>query len=252
MRILPAATVVCSALLLASPPPSRGQDATAPAARADEAKATPAADAKPDAHGWVDLFNGKDLAGWTQRGGKAKYRVEGDSIVGTTAPNTPNSFLCTEKDYGDFILELEFKVDPKMNSGVQIRSQIFDEPKTLEHDGKQIKIAAGRVHGYQVEIDPGARAWTGGIYDEGRRGWLDDHKDNPAAREAFKNGQWNKFRVECNGDSIKTYVNGVPAADLKDAMTPKGFIALQVHSIGKDQKEPMEVAWRNIRIQELK
>ena len=199
---------------------------------------------------WKPLFDGKSLAGWKQRGGAAKYRVENGEIVGTTVPNTGNSFLCTEKDYGDFILELEFKVHPKMNSGVQIRSQCFDEPKEIEHDGKTIKIPAGRVHGYQVEIDPLKRAWTGGIYDEGRRGWLNDLKDNEPARKAFKQNDWNKFRVECRGDSIKTWLNSVPAADLKDSMTPKGFIALQVHGVGKSE-EAMEVSWRNIRIQEL-
>ncbi len=120
---------------------------------------------------WKPLFDGKTLAGWKQRGGMAKYRVEGDEIVGTSVPNTGNSFLCTEQDYGDFLLEVEFKVDPKLNSGIQIRSQVFDEAKEIEHDGKVLKIPAGRVHGYQVEIDPSDRAWTGGIYDEGRRGW---------------------------------------------------------------------------------
>ena len=200
---------------------------------------------------WKPLIDGKSLNGWKQRGGAAKYRVENGEIIGTTVPNTANSFLCTEKDYGDFILELEFKVHPKMNSGVQIRSQCFDEPKEIEHDGKKIPIPAGRVHGYQVEIDPLERAWTGGIYDEGRRGWLNDLAKNEPARKAFKQNEWNKFRVECRGDSIKTWLNDVPAADLKDSMTPKGFIALQVHGVGKSE-EPMEVRWRNIRIKEFR
>jgi 3-keto-disaccharide hydrolase len=201
--------------------------------------------------GGVNLYNGKDLSGWVQRGGKAKYRAEGDQIVGTTVPNTANSFLCTAKDYGDFILELEFKVDPTLNSGVQIRSHAFDKARTVELGGKKIKIAAGRVHGYQVEIDPSARAWTGGIYDEGRRGWLNDLKGNEAARKAFKAKEWNKFRIECRGNSIKTWLNGVPAADLKDSVTPSGFIALQVHGIGK-RTDKLEVRFRNIRIKELK
>ncbi len=200
---------------------------------------------------WKPLFNGKDLDGWVQRGGKAKYRVEDQQIVGASVPNTANSFLCTRRDYGDFILELEFKVDPKLNSGVQIRSQCFEEDKTVELNGKKINIKAGRVHGYQVEIDPLERAWSGGIYDEGRRGWLQNLKDNEAARKAFKPNEWNKFRIECHGDSIKTWINGVPAADLKDAVTPSGFIALQVHGVGKSE-EPREVRFRNLRIKELK
>jgi hypothetical protein len=159
--------------------------------------------------------------------------------------------LCTTKDYGDFILELEFKVHPKLNSGVQIRSECFDEPKVGERKGKRRDIPAGRVHGYQVEIDPSDRAWSGGIYDEGRRGWLNDLKNNEAARQAFKPGERNQFRVECRGDSIKTWLNGVPAADLVDDMTPRGFMALQVHGVGAET-EPREVRWRNIRIQELK
>ena len=201
--------------------------------------------------GWVNLFNGKDLEGWVQRGGKAAYRVEDGQIVGISKPKTANSFLCTKKDYADFILDLEFKVQNPLNSGVQIRSQCFDEPKVVELGGKAIKIAAGRVHGYQVEIDPSDRAWTGGIYDEGRRGWLQDLKNNEPARKAFKQGEWNKFHIECKGDSIKTWLNGVPVADLKDSVTPSGFIGLQVHGV-KEREDPLEVRFRNLRIKELK
>jgi hypothetical protein len=206
---------------------------------------------KPAETGFVPLFNGKDLTGWESKGGKAKYRVEDGQVVGSTVPNTSNSFLCTKKEYGDFILELEFKVHAELNSGVQIRSHCFDEKKSVELGGKKIDIPAGRVHGYQVEIDPSARAWTGGIYDEGRRGWLKDLKENEAARKAFKAGEWNKFRIECKGDSIKTWLNGVPAADLKDAVTPTGFIGLQVHAVGK-REDPIEVRFKNVRIKELK
>jgi hypothetical protein len=205
---------------------------------------------KPD-NGWVSPFNGKDLDGWVQRGGKAKYRAEDGQIVGTTVPNTVDSFLCTKRDYSNFILELEFKVQPPLNSGVQVRSQCFDEAKTVELGGKKYAIPAGRVHGYQVEIDPSDRAWTGGIYDEGRRGWLQDLKENETARKAFKQGKWNKFRIECRGDSIKTWLNGVPAADLKDSATPSGFIGLQVHSVGK-REDSLEVRFRNLRLKELK
>lgn len=213
------------------------------------------------ADNWLDLFDGKTTNGWVQRGGKAKYTVEDGAIVGTSVTNTPNSFLCTDKDFGNFILELEFKVDSKLNSGVQIRSQCFDKATPcVNKDGQPLKDAkgkpltapAGRVHGYQVEIDPSGRAYSGGVYDEGRRGWLFDLKNKPEAQKAFKQGEWNKFRIECRGDSIKTWINGVAAADLKDEATAKGFIALQVHGIGKDKaKEGTQVRWRNIRIQVL-
>ena len=198
------------------------------------------------------LFDGKTLDGWVQHGGQAKYRVENGEIVGTSVPNTQNTFLCTAKEYGDFVLELEFKVDPTLNSGVQIRSQVYAEPTEVKVGEKTFKFAADRVHGYQVEIDPSDRAFTGGIYDEGRRGWLYDLKNNEAARKAFKKGDWNKFRIECRGDSIKTFLNDVPAADLKDSVTPKGLIALQVQGIGKETpKDPLQVRWRNIRVREL-
>jgi len=200
--------------------------------------------------GWTPLCNGKSLDGWVQRGGKAKYRVQDGEIIGSTVPNTQNSFLCTERDYGDSVLELEFKVHPELNSGVQIRSQCFDQPKSVELGGKKFNIPAGRVHGYQVEIDPSPRAWTGGIYDEGRRGWLNDLKNNEPARKAFKAEEWNRLRIECRGESIKTWLNGVAAADLKDSATPKGFIALQVHGVGK-REEPLEVRFRNLRIKVL-
>ena len=203
--------------------------------------------------GFVALFDGKTLDGWEQHSGKAPYKVENGAIVGTTMANTDNSFLCTKKKYGDFILELEFKVDPKMNSGVQFRSEYYEKETTVEISGKPRKFPADRVFGYQYEIDPSARAFTGGIYDEARRGWLFDLKNNEAARKAFKQNEWNKIRIECKGESIKTWLNDVPAADLKDGMTKEGLIALQVHGIGKNvERAGEEVRWKNIRIKELK
>jgi hypothetical protein len=211
--------------------------------------------AEPDE--WHLLFNGRDLAGWKQHGGKAQYTVEGDEIVGTSVLNTPNSFLCTEQEYQDFVLEIDFKVDPPLNSGIQIRSHVFDEPTTFTKTGADGKpttgtIPAGRVHGYQVEIDPSPRAWTGGIYDEGRRGWLFDLTKNDAARQAFRQNEWNHFRIECRGDSIRTWLNDVAAADLHDQMTPRGFICLQVHGIGNETANAgKQVRWRNIRLRDL-
>ncbi len=186
---------------------------------------------------WISLFNGKDLTGWKQLNGQAKYDVVDGAIVGTTVLNTPNSFLCTEKNYSDFVFEVELLVEESMNSGIQFRSE------------SKADYQNGRVHGYQCEVDPSERAWSGGIYDEARRGWLYPLDLNPKAKTALKMGEWNKYRIECIGNSIKTWINDVPCAELIDDMTPSGFIALQVHSIGSDStKTGHQIKWRNIRI----
>jgi hypothetical protein len=187
--------------------------------------------------GWVDLFNGKDLTGWKQLNGEAKYEVVDGVIVGTTVMNTPNSFLCTEKNYSDFIFEVDLMVEENMNSGIQFRSESKPEYNN------------GRVHGYQCEVDPSARAWSGGIYDEARRGWLYTLEQNPEAKTALKMGEWNRYRIECIGNSIKTWLNGVPCAHVIDDMTPTGLIALQVHGIGNNkEKEGQQIKWKNVRI----
>ncbi|WP_417734090.1 3-keto-disaccharide hydrolase [Rosistilla oblonga] len=195
--------------------------------------------------GWVSLFDGKSLAGWTQKNGTATYAVEDGTIVGRTAVGSPNSFLCTDKDYGNFELEFEVKVDKGLNSGVQIRSQ------TKEQENN--KKGYGRVNGPQVEIESGP-AEAGYVYGEATgRGWL-----TPAERlkphDHFDNDGWNKYRIVANGPRIQTWINGEMIEDLTDEPIfethSSGFIGLQVHGIGKD-KGPYQVAWRNIRIKEL-
>ena len=208
------------------------------------------------AGGRINLFDGKTLNGWAVHSGKATYAVENGTIVGTAVLGSPNSFLCTEKEFGDFILEFEVKVDPDLNSGVQFRSLIPREAMTIkvEQDGKQIdrKIPADRVYGYQVEIATQQSGASGNVYDEARRAvFLDSFKDRPKARTAFKDGKWNKYKVECRGESIRTWVNGVPAADFKDSVTLRGIIGLQVHQVPKDKFKPYQVRWRKIRLQEL-
>ncbi|MGB5238496.1 MAG: DUF1080 domain-containing protein [Flavobacteriaceae bacterium] len=185
---------------------------------------------------WRPLFDGQTLHGWTVKGGTAIYEVRNDQIVGTTVANTPNSFLTTNEHFSDFILELEYKVDPDINSGIQIRSNSFP----FYQDG--------RVHGYQVEIDPSERAWSGGIYEEGSRGWLHPIIGDKKASSAFKQNDWNHYRIEAIGDTIRTWVNGVPASHLVDERCDSGFIGLQVHSIGDNQQEGSEINWRNIKI----
>jgi hypothetical protein len=186
---------------------------------------------------WKPLFNGKNLNGWNQKNGAAKYSVEKGEIVGTTVANTPNSFLCTDEEFGDFIFEVDLKVDDVMNSGIQFRS--LSKPDYQNN----------RVHGYQMEVDPTDRAWSGGIYDEARRDWLYIPNINPEGKKAFKKGDWNKYRIEAIGPIIRTWINGIPVAHLVDDMTAKGFIALQVHSIYGDMKPGMKIRWKNIRIQ---
>ena len=186
--------------------------------------------------GWKQLFNGKDLSGWHQLNGKASYTVANGEIIGTTVSDTPNSFLATDRDYGDFILELDLLVDEEMNSGIQFRS--ISKPEIMN----------GRVHGYQCEVDPSARAWSAGIYDEARRGWLYTNELNPAAKAAFKHGEWNHYRIECVGNSIRTWLNGIPVSYLLDNVTSSGLIALQVHAIEKGDQPGKQIKWKNIRI----
>jgi hypothetical protein len=187
---------------------------------------------------WENLIK-KDLGNWQQINGPAHYELKDGIIVGTAVMGTPSddSFLCTKTNYGDFILEFDTWIDPLMNSGVNIRSE--SRPDYLD----------GQVYGYQFELDPSPRAWTGGIYDESRRLWLYTLDINPSAKKAYKNGEWNHCRVEAIGKSIRTWVNGIPCADLVDDMTPTGFIGLQVHGIGNDSgKAGIQAKWKNVRI----
>lgn len=187
---------------------------------------------------WKDLFNGKNLDGWKRINGEAEYIVKDGIIEGTPKLGTPNTFLVYEKEYADFILEFDFKIDDNFNSGVQFRSHTKNnEPN-------------GRFHGYQFEIDPSARAWSAGIYDEARRGWLNPLKNNPPAQAAFIKNDWNKARIEAIGNSIRTWINGVAASNLLVAADSSGFIALQVHNIGNKSQLDKRVCWKNIRITE--
>ena len=188
--------------------------------------------------GWQQLFNGKDFTGFKQLNGKAPYRVENGCMVGQTVDKEPNSFMATEQTYGDFILEFEVKCHPDLNSGVQFRSESKPDYNN------------GRVHGYQCEIDPSDRAWSGGLYDEARRGWLAPLTNNEAGRAAYKKDDWNKYRIEAIGNSIRIWLNGVNTSNVVDDMTPEGFIAFQVHGIfGKTENVGKEIWWRNIRIE---
>ena len=198
---------------------------------------------KSQKKGWTNLFDGKSLAGWKKIAGTAPYEVRDGAIVGITDPASPvNSFIVTEKDYSDFELELEVKIeDSTSNSGIQVRSH-FD-PKGNNGNGK--------VFGYQYELDPSSRRWTGGLYDEGRRDWLYPLDLNPAAQAAYKPYEFNKVRVQCVKNSIRTWINGVPAAFVVDTVDHSGFIALQVHRITDAKFSGRKIHWKNIRIREI-
>ena len=193
--------------------------------------------AQSNTNGWISLFNGVNLNGWKQLNGKAEYKVINNEIVGISKFGTPNSFLCTVGEYSDFILEFEVFVDPVVNSGVQFRSKSLSE------------FNEGRVHGYQFELDPSERGFSGGIFEEAKRGWLYPLSLNEKGRKVFKNGSWNTCRIEAIGNTIRTWINGVQCSNLVDDDTASGFIGLQVHSIGGDkEKIGKEIKWRNIKI----
>lgn len=192
--------------------------------------------------GWagdaVPLFDGKSLQGWKQLGGAADYRVVDGVIVGTTRPDTPNSFLVTEKNYSDFILEFEVRQDVgPTNSGVQFRSL-----STADFQN-------GRVRGYQTDIDPSPRQWSGSLYDEAQRGWLYTAELNPPSKALYKYGEWNRYRVEAMGPRLRVWINDGAAADVIDGVIPEGFIGLQVHSINGAEEAGRTVSWRNITVQ---
>lgn len=186
--------------------------------------------------GWTNLFGGSELIGWKKLNGTADYSIKNGVVTGSSKLGSPNTFLATEKSYADFILEIEVKVQDLLNSGIQIRSH-----STPDYQN-------GRVHGYQVEIDPGPRAYSGGLYDEARRAWLYPLSVNPKGRKAFRPGNWNAYHIEAIGDQIRVWVNGIQCTNLVDDMTAEGFIALQVHSISDAAQAGTKVQWRNARI----
>ena len=197
------------------------------------------------------IFNGKTLEGWTKKNGTA-------TTSSRTAPfweppmRSPNSFLCSNKLYGNFELQFEVKlINDELNSGVQIRSQT----KELNDKEKKRGDKFGRVNGPQVEIEAtkGNGAESGYIYGEACGGWMTP-KDQLKPHKHFKNGEWNKYRVLAEGARIQTWVNGNQVSDLVDEEKlkthPKGFIGLQVHGIRKGSG-PYSVAWRNVKVREI-
>jgi hypothetical protein len=202
--------------------------------------------------GWISLFDGETLKGWAIHSGYATYRVEDGAIVGQAVKGSPNTFLCTDREFSDFILEFEVLLDhAELNSGVQFRSQIAREEMTFwfrDDKGayRPTTIPADRVYGYQVEISAGGG--SGGVYDEARRAMMPWWPQSGSEEsKAFKEKQWNNYRIECRGDSIRTILNGVVITDFRDGLSLQGIIGLQVHDVGQDST-PYQVRWRNIRL----
>jgi len=187
--------------------------------------------------GFVSLFNGRDLTGWTIKGGDAQYHVEDGTIVGVVNDERRNTFLCSDKEYENFIFKAEFKFDRNFNSGIQFRSKARPAGENREV-----------VYGYQCEMEPAGM--TGAIYDESRRNrWLNVVTDElrESTRKPFKQGEWNELEIQCIGPSIRTWLNGEPVSDIIDTLSDRGFFGLQVHSA----TSPGQVRWRNIRVKEL-
>jgi hypothetical protein len=193
--------------------------------------------AEPAGVPWQDITPKPGLAGWHATGGDAEYEVQGGELVGRAMPGKTNSWLVSDARYGDYLMEFDAKTDPTLNSGVMVRGQSRPDYRD------------GVVHGYQAEIDPSARGWSGGMYDEQRRQWLYSLGRNDAARRAFRSGDWNHYRVEAIGNRLRTWVNGVPATDTIDDTDARGFIAFQVHALPDEvaARHP-EVRFKNVRV----
>ncbi|MDF1741930.1 MAG: DUF1080 domain-containing protein [Verrucomicrobiales bacterium] len=210
-----------------------------------------------ESDGWVELFDGKTLKGWKHSTlGTAKYSVVDGAIHGVTEEGSPNSFLISEKEYGDFEIEFDVKVHDSLNSGIQIRSREKSEAD-LAASGKNGKPATdlNRFFGPQVELEasPGQSAY---IYGEATgRGWVSpEPQEKGHSHNHMKNGEWNHIRIVAKGVRIQTFINGIAVADLSDEglfkTHPKGHFGLQVHGIKKGTG-PFDVSWKNIRIKEL-
>ena len=215
--------------------------------------------------GWKDLFDGKTLIGWKvinqdwdNPDSKPDFYVENNMIICNTTLNTGGGYLVTEKPYDNFILELDVKIDNSLNSGIQCRSQVWQKDTittyvagNAEGTVSQHKWPVGYVWGYQIEIDPSERAWSGGLYEPGNRGWVVTLSGNETARKAFKQMDWNHFKIVMNGNKIQTLLNDIKVLDTIDDMSSSGFIGLQFHGASKESQNNKKSMWKNIRIKKL-
>ncbi len=215
--------------------------------------------------GWHDLFDGKTLSGWkvlnqdwTHPDSKPDFSVQDNMIVCNTVLGNEGGYLVTEKSYSNFILELDVKIDTSLNSGIQCRGRLWDKDTSSIYVAgdanltkRDSKWRTGEAWGYQIEIDPSPRAWSGGLYEPCNRGWLVPLKEMETARKAFRPLEWNHYKVIMNGNRIQTWVNGIPVVDTTDNMTASGFIGLQFHGAYHDWQKDKKSLWKNIRIREI-
>ena len=200
---------------------------------------------------WETLFNGKDISAWEKKGGEATYKVEDGSIVGTTKPNTPNTFLCPPKKYSDFELTFDVKCDPALNSGVQIRSISNKEEVPSKLEGADKKKALSRANGKSLfgpQVEIAANGNAAGVWFEAVGGWLLKPKPE-ITNKTYKKEDWNSYRILVKGDHIQVWVNDTQISDGKDTRTHfrNGRLGFQVHGVGK-RKDPLSVRWKNIKI----
>ena len=210
----------------------------------------------------LKIFNGSNLNGWLNYGG-GKFYVENNCIVAEAITGLPNTFLHTKKKYQNFELQFDVKLDTVLNSGVQIRSNIYqNDTETVRWGGrfdqegqkdlKNIIRKAGTFWGYQIEIDPTSRAWSGAVYEEAGRGFLHTPGINQKVKSAFKPLEWNHYKIRVKDNHIQSWVNGVIIGDVYDDLTDDGYIALQLHSIGKNKiRANKKIRWKNLSLKEL-
>ena len=208
---------------------------------------------------WEELFDGKTLNGWSLKEAEANFYVEDGMIVGEAGFKTPNCYLATDISYDNFILELDFKVNSPLNSGVNIRSVVREKDTTIMYlNGNKEKqelsehfFPSGTVVGYQIEIDPSDRAWSGGLYEVGGRGWLQNLKDKPEAGKAYNNNDWNHFEIKADGNHIQTWINGIVAIDVREDLWKTGFIGFQMHGVYDEKQVGKKMYFKNIKIRKL-
>jgi hypothetical protein len=200
-------------------------------------------DAEPNIKdGFASLFNGTDLTGWTPKGGTCTFEAKDGMIIGTCVPGSNSTYLSTKNaDFTDFVFTCDMKWKVDCNTGVMFRAQT----KPGKNDTETVFGPQAEMEGFSKD-----RHWSGGVYGQSCGGyfyplWLKEHKE---ARAAAKEGEWNRVTISAQGNIVKTWINGVPAAHwVDDGTYPKGFFGLQIHKGDKG-----EVLFKNIRVKELK